>query len=128
MERKGYKNLIAFQKADELVLKTYDLTRSFPKEELFGLVSQIRRAVISVPANIVEGYRRGEEKEKIRFYNIAQGSLVEVEYFLELSKKLGYINEGEFENAFLLKDDIGKLLHGLIKVIKKDLVSESRSQ
>jgi four helix bundle protein len=85
-----YKTLIVWQKADELALKVYKLTETFPKKETFGITSQIRRAVLSVPTNIVEGYSRRTKNEFSRFIDIARGSLAETEYLLEFSNALGY--------------------------------------
>ena len=91
----------------------YDVTRTFPNEEKFGLVSQMRRAAVSVPANIAEGFKRYSFKEKRHFYNIAEGSLEELKYFLILCKDLGYIasNEEFIERA----NTVGRLLNGLIR-------------
>jgi len=91
MEKSGnYSDLIVWQKAHNLVLEIYKITKQFPKEELFGLTSQLRRAAISVPANIAEGFARIGTKDKLRFYNIAAGSLNEVGYYILLAKDLNY--------------------------------------
>jgi four helix bundle protein len=111
----GYKNLNAYQKANELTLLIYKLTRKFPKEELFCLVSQMRRCAVSVPANIVEGYGRRTNKDKQQFYHIARGSLNELEYYIDLSRQLGYFESADYEQAVSLRQDAGKLLTGLIK-------------
>ena len=79
---KGYKRLKVWQESHELVLKVYKVTKKFPREEFFGLTSQMRRAVVSVAANIVEGQVRNTSKSFLQFLNIANGSLVEVEYYL----------------------------------------------
>ncbi len=115
----GYKNLNVYTKANELVLLIYKVTRKFPKEELFGLVSQIRRCVISVPANIVEGYGRKTDKGKLQFYYIARGSLNELEYYIDLSRQLEYVSEMEHKEISGLRDDVGKLLAGFIKSLAK---------
>ncbi len=115
INEKGYRTLNAWKKADELVLLVYRLTKKFPKDELFGLISQMRRCVISVVANIVEGYGRRTSKDKTQFYYIARGSLNEMEYYLDLSLKLGYISPGEHEACARLRDTVGRLLNGLIK-------------
>ena len=114
----SYKNLNVYTKADELVLLIYEITRTFPKEELFGLTSQMRRCAISVPANIVEGYGRRTNRDKLQFYYIARGSLNELEYYLDISLRLGYIKEAEHKDAAKLRDDVGKLLSGFIKSIQ----------
>ncbi len=105
----NYKNLIVWQKADELAFKVYQLTSKFPKEELFALTFQIRRAVLSIPTNIVEGYNRKSRKELSRFIDIALGSLAETEYLLTFSKKLGYVTSS-IDNIEQLIDEVGKLL------------------
>ena len=115
----GYKNLNVYQKADELVLIIYKMTKSFPKNELFGLVSQMRRAAISVPANIVEGYGRNTNKDKVHFYYMSRGSLNELEYYLDLSFKLGYIVKTEYEKVISLRADVGRLLNGFMNFTKK---------
>jgi four helix bundle protein len=81
--------LEVWQEAHKLVLDVYQLTQGFPGDERFGLTTQMRRAAVSVPANIAEGFKRGGIQEKVRFYNISEGSLEELKYFLILSKDLG---------------------------------------
>ena len=87
---KSFTDLVVWQKAHALVLAIYRLTDAFPKSELYGLTSQLRRAAISIPANIAEGFRKRGLADKLRFYNIAQGSLEETRYYLILSGDLGY--------------------------------------
>lgn len=111
----GYKKLTVYNKADELVLAIYGVTRKFPKDELFGLVSQMRRSAVSVPANIVEGYGRNTEKDKLQFYYIARGSLNELEYYIDLSCKLKYIDDKERSELVDMRNMVGKLLFGFIK-------------
>lgn len=106
----GYKRLIVWQKADLLAKKVFIATKSFPKSELFGLTSQIRRAALSVVLNIVEGNARGGDKELVRFLNIAWGSLVEVEYLIDFSKDMGHLNKKEYLELSDLKDEASKLL------------------
>lgn len=109
-----YEDLIAWQKAHQLVLATYRATKSFPKEELFGLSSQIRRAAVSVSSNIVEGFTRKSNTEKLRFYNIAEASCEEVHYQLLLAQDLDYTN-----TETLRKDsrEVKRILGGLMKSI-----------
>ncbi len=118
MENIGYKKLNVYQKANQLVINIYKITKKYPKLELFGLVSQIRRASVSVVANIVEGWARRTTKDKIRFLYNARGSLTEVEYYLDLSKQLKYINNKEHEIINNLRIEVAKLLNGFIKSIK----------
>lgn len=104
-----YKNLIVWQKAHELAIKIYKLTDEFPKQETFGITSQIRRASLSVPTNIVEGYGRRTKNELSRFIDIARGSLAETEYLLEFSKELNYVKKDAAEIDFLI-NEVSKLL------------------
>ena len=92
---RSFEDLIMWQEAHKVVLLVYELTKSFPKEELFGLTSQFRRAVVSISANIAEGYKKRSPADKLRFMNISQGSLEECRYYIVLSKDLGYISEQE---------------------------------
>lgn len=115
----GYKKLNVYKKASELVMETYKITRNFPKEELFGLTSQMRRCAVSVPANIVEGYGRKTTKDKMQFYYIARGSLNELEYYIDLASDLGYINKSEFLRLNSLRIEVGKLLSGFMKFSEK---------
>jgi four helix bundle protein len=114
----SYRKLIVHQKSDDLAFEVYEITTHFPKDELFGMVSQMRRAAVSVPANIAEGYMRHGVKEKIRFFNVAQGSLVELEYFIDFAKRLNYINQASYIKLCKMKDETGKLLNGYLKALK----------
>lgn len=106
--------LIVWQKSHELVLKIYEITKSFPKDEQFGLTSQVRRAAVSIPSNIVEGKARGSNKEYSRYLLIARGSLEEVKYQILLAKELKYIDEKMYKEIAALADEVGKMLNGLI--------------
>lgn len=114
----GYKSLNVYKKADELVLEIYKVTTKFPKSELFGLISQIRRAAISIVANIVEGWARKTNNDKVRFYYIARGSLTEVEYYIDLALKLNYISNTDHNKLNAIRTDVGRLLNGFIKFTK----------
>lgn len=107
---KTFKELLVWQKAHELVLLIYKLTEKFPKSELFALVSQIRRAAVSVAANIVEGFRRKTLKDSLNFYHTADASLEEVKYHLLLSKDLNYIDAQSYQATLNLCEEVGKLL------------------
>lgn len=109
-----YKELIVFQKADELVFQIYKLTETFPKHEVFGLTSQLRRAALSIPTNIVEGYGRKSKRELSRFLDMALGSLAEVEYLLEFARRLNYIKH-DIPEMLSLVEEVGKLLWGFQK-------------
>jgi len=110
MREKGYKKLVVWQKADELAYQIYLATKSFPKEEIYGIISQLRRAAISVPLNIVEGYGRQGKKELRQFINVALGSLAEVEYLLDFSLKLKYLNQKDYKRLQDLRQEVGNLL------------------
>ena len=104
-----------WQKADELAYEVYQITKSFPEQERFGLVSQMRRASVSVAANIVEGYAHSTKRERRRFYEIANSSLGELEYYLDfVHLRLNYINQSHHEQLVALREDVGRLLHGLL--------------
>ncbi len=116
---RDHRNLRAFQLADELALLVYRETVGFPKEELFGLTSQMRRCAVSVPSNIAEGCGRNSEADFLRFLDIASGSLRELQYQVTLASRLGYIAV----DSSLASDDsvlfeTGRVLHGLIKSIR----------
>jgi four helix bundle protein len=111
----GYRKLIVWQKADELAFQIYRITKDFPSEERFGLVSQMRRAALSVAANIAEGYTRNSKKDKVHFYNIALGSLTEIEYYLDFSLRLAYISDEQHRLLVKLREEVGRLLNGLAK-------------
>jgi four helix bundle protein len=117
MNSKSFVDLLAWQKAHELVLSVYRLTATFPKEELFCLTSQMRRAALSVPANIAEGFKKRGRQDKLRFLNIAQGSLEELRYYLIVTTDLGY---GDTQQDAEALDRVGKLLAGYIKAIARD--------
>ena len=110
--KKGYRNLIVWEKADQLAFQVYLVTRNFPKDEMFGLISQMRRAGLSVPANIVEGFARNSVKEKKQFYSIARGSLTELEYYLDFSLRLEYISKEQHNNLINLRNEVGRILNG----------------
>ncbi len=106
----GYKKLIVWQKADELAHQVYVATKELPREEMYGITSQIRRAALSVAVNIVEGYGRQGRKELKQFVNIALGSLAETEYLLDFSLKLTYLNEENHRKLQNLRKEVGNLL------------------
>ncbi|MFQ6082950.1 MAG: four helix bundle protein [Candidatus Aminicenantia bacterium] len=116
---KPHKKLDAWQKSIDLVQKIYELTKSFPKIENYGLTTQMRRAAVSIPANISEGAARQTKKEFVQFLHMAQGSLSELDTLLEISKKLGYLKENNPQELSLLMNDIDKMLTGLIKSLRK---------
>ncbi len=111
---KGFRKLIVWQRAHQWVLLIYKLTEKFPKHEMFGLVSQMRRATVSVAANMAEGYAAGGKGQFGRYLDIAQGSLAEVEYCLILALDLKYITQAEYEQTESLRSETGYLLYRLI--------------
>ncbi len=115
-----FRKIIAWQKADDLVISVYELTKSFPKSEMYGLTSQIRRASVSVAANIVEGSARATLKDYTHFLIMAKSSLAEVEYYLHLSHRLGYIDD-EYQEITQIHEETAKVLYGLIRHIQKQM-------
>ena len=113
-----YHNLLVWKKAHEYTLEIYKITKQYPKDELFGIVSQLRRSSSSVPANIVEGSARRTDKEFCQFLVQARGSLVETQYFLELSKDLGYLLEDDFNRLSEISVEIAKMLNSFITKVK----------
>ncbi len=111
---KSHKDLIVWQKAMELVILIYKLTSHFPKSEQFGLISQMNRAVVSVPSSIAEGYGRKHIKEYRHFLSISYGSVLELETQLTISKKLEFLTLAEFEKAIDLLQEVSKMLNSMI--------------
>ena len=109
-----FQDLVVWQKAHQFVLGTYALTAGFPKQETYGLSLQMRRAAVSIPANIAEGFRRRSKAEKARFMNIAEGSVEECRYFLILVKDLGY---GDTERLASLLEEVSRLLNAYTAAI-----------
>ena len=114
----GYQKLTVYQKAKEFVLIIYQITKTYPKDEQFILVPQMRRAAISIAANIVEGYSKNSTKEYIRFLNIAIGSATELRVFLDISKELGYLSQTKITSAESLLEEILKLLYSYQKTLR----------
>jgi four helix bundle protein len=117
---RNFKNIKAWQHADELTVKVYAATRCFPREELYGVTLQLRRTVVSVPANIAEGAGRDHQKEYLHFLNIAMGSIAEVAYLLHFSNRLGYLKDSNYAKLEELCTEAAKTLQGLIKSVKKE--------
>jgi four helix bundle protein len=115
---KNFTDLNAWKEAHRLVLLVYNITKGFPREELFGITNRLRRAVISITSNIAEGFSRSSYKEKSQFYSMALGSLTEVQNQFIVSLDLGYITKKEFEEIEQITITVSKLLNGLIKKSK----------
>lgn len=120
MENKirSFTDLITWQKGHQLVLEIYRITKYFPKEEIFGLTSQIRRAAVSFTSNIAEGFSRNSSKEKVQFYSTALGSLTELQNQLLIARDIAYIGQNEFTAIGKKTVEISKLTNGLIKSIR----------
>jgi len=118
---RDFKNIKAWQYADNLALSVYSKTKSFPREELYGITSQLRRAVVSVPVNVVEGANREHKKEYLHFLYVARGSLAETEYLLHLTCRLGYLQEEDYKKLEALRQETAKILQGLIKSVQKEI-------
>ena len=112
---RSYRDLKVWQKSMLLVSDVYLITRTFPKEEVYGLVSQIRRSAVSIPSNIAEGYGRNSTNDYIRFLQIASGALYELQTQLEISMKLGYLLRDGFERVYEQSREIERMLSSLIK-------------
>ena len=116
---RDHTKLRAFELADQMALQVYRTTASFPKEEMFGLTSQIRRAEVSVASNIVEGSARFSEPEYIRFLEIAYGSAREVEYQIGLSYRLGFLPDLTYADLSSLSTETAKVINGLLKALRR---------
>jgi four helix bundle protein len=112
---KTFRDLKVWQKAHNLALNIYKITKEFPKEEKYGLVAQLRRSVASIPTNIVEGFKRKSKTDYAHFINIADSSLEETKYHLILANDLGYIKEENFNRLNNMCDEIGKMLYSFHK-------------
>ena len=115
----NFYDLDAWKKGNSFVLEIYRYTKSFPKEELYGIVSQLRRASSSITANIAEGFSRFHFNDKVRFYLNARGSVSEAQNFILLAKDLEYLKEEHFKSLFRLSEDVNKLINGLIRSIER---------
>ncbi|MFH1089819.1 MAG: four helix bundle protein [Candidatus Uhrbacteria bacterium] len=115
---KPYQNILAWQKSYEFVIEVYRLTKRFPGEERYGITSQLRRAAVSVSANIVEGRAKQTEKDFLRYLNIAKASLWECQFFLKLSKDLGYLSDDEYIHLEDLRTQTDFLLFKFTERIK----------
>jgi four helix bundle protein len=116
---RNYRNLKAFELSDELVLMVYKATKMFPRDELFGLTSQLRRAAVSIPSNIVEGASRDTETEFLRFLDMAYGSASELDYQISLAYRLGYIEKNLYSSLSDKSTETAKVLNGLIRSLRR---------
>ncbi len=116
----SYRDLVVWQQAMDLAVAIYGATKGWPKEEMYGLTSQVRRAVTSVPANIAEGYGRENRGSYQQFLRIAQGSLKEVETHLLIAERVGLTNSASLEPLLEMSESVGKLLRLLIRKLSSD--------
>ena len=116
---KRHTDLIAWQKAMDLVEEVYRITRGFPKEEICGLAAQVRRAAVSVPSNIAEGHSRFGSREFLHHLSIASGSLSEVETQVEIALRLGYIDKSEAERCTVIARETGRIISGLMASLER---------
>jgi four helix bundle protein len=124
---RSYRDLLAWQKSVDLVNEIYCCTRTFPREELYGLVSQLRRAAISVPSNIAEGHARISTGEFKQFLGHALGSLMELETQLVISGRLGYIGAQESRDLLERAAEVGRLVNGILRSLAKHASSKTPS-
>jgi len=117
---KDYRDLKVWEKSHQAVLRIYDLTRSFPEEELFGVTSQLRRAAVSVPTNIAEGCGRGTDADFARFLQMGMGSASETDYLVLLSKDLGYLSEANYMPLQASISEVKRMLTGLLSKVRND--------
>lgn len=119
MAGRSYRELLVWQKAMNLVTEVYNSIKTFPREEIYGLSGQLRRAVVSVPSNIAEGQGRDSVKEFIHHLSIAYGSLMEVETQLQIAANLGYLKQIEINKLLEQSSEVGRLLNGLSRSLRK---------
>jgi len=117
---KTFRDLVVWQKAMALVTHVYQWTRSLPNDEVYGLISQIRRCAVSIPSNIAEGFGRHATNDYLRFLQISMGSLFELETQIEISRNLGYLNKAEFEILDSSCREIERMISSLIRKIRNN--------
>ena len=120
-----FQNILAWQKAFDFVLDVYKYTKSFPESEKYGLMSQFRRAAVSIIANIAEGYKKMGKADKLRFMNISQGSLEECRCYVILSRDLGYIDNEVYNILYSKIEEASKLLNGYCKAMLNSTFSNT---
>ena len=114
-----FRDLIAWQKGVRLSLLAYRLTKRFPDEEKFGMVSQMRRSAVSIPANIAEGYGRGRRAEYIRYLEIGRGSLFELQTYLELAQEMKWVDGEDLAAVARLADEVDRIVSALLRSLKR---------
>ena len=118
--------MVGWQKATELAVVVYSISKAFPKEEIYGLTSQIRRCSVSVPSNIAEGSERDSTRDYLRFINMAHASLAELETQFYIAHRLGYVSEENYQQLQISTAEIGRMLNGLSKKLEEKLVTGPR--
>jgi len=113
---KSFMDLFAWQKGHRLVIAIYEKTDKFPSKEIFGLINQMRRAAVSITSNIAEGFSRSTSKDKCQFYSMARGSLTELQNQLLISRDVGYLNKGSFDELTEQTIIVNKLINGLKRI------------
>lgn len=124
---RSFTDLLAWQEGHTLVILVYQITKQFPKQEVYSLIDQMRRAAVSITSNIAEGFGRQTYKEKVQFYYLAQGSLTELKNQVIIAKDLNYLNDAEYIKIYSQADLAHKLLQGLIKKSKSFITYKSSS-
>ena len=125
-DMRDYTKIEAWKLADDLTVTIYEITRVFPREETYGLTSQLRRASYSVPANIAEGSSRESKRDYLHFLYIARGSLSEAQYFIHLARRLGYLGEAQAQGLTDQTKRTFGCLHGLIQAVEKETTKISK--
>lgn len=124
---RNYRDLQVWSKAHNLTLELYRVSRQFPREEIYGITSQLRRAAVSIGANLAEGCGRRTSSELARFVRIAMGSASEVDYHLLLSRDLGFMAADEFTNALAVLIEVRKMLTSFLKSVEEQIETQSRA-
>jgi four helix bundle protein len=119
MKVRRYEELIVWQRAMDLVDRVYEVSKAFPKEEIYGLTSQVRKAVVSIPSNVAEGQGRRTTADFLRHLSIAYGSLLEVETQVLIAQRLHYLGEAQCDKVFVLSSEVGRLLNGLMSSLSR---------
>jgi four helix bundle protein len=122
---KGFFDIKAWQKADDLAVDVYESTKSFPRHQLYSLTNQMQRAAVSVAANIAEGSGRRTPRDYLRFLYIAKGSLTELEYYIHLAKRLGYLTLEDYQRLDALQDETARVLTGFIRFKEQEAETQS---
>lgn len=121
MEIKSYRDLIAWQRAMDFVTSVYQATAKFPRDEIYGLASQLRRSAVSIPSNIAEGHGRQTTRDFINFLSIAYGSLNEAQTQVLIANRLGYLNSDECRELESRSSEVGRLINGLSRSLSEKL-------